>query len=382
MNRYWPLLVVLLSITSCDQIEKTANELDEASKRITREGENIRKSLEELQRKTARMPKEFSDDIELVIKRGIAVSSAEVRCDTKVIRDQIATDISNISLRIRRRELKPVTPRLCAVPDDQIEWDKRGKTTKLDYFGYAIKKQLITVELVDEHDVPKDVTEFLEMPIQDTHFQLQLWTKQGISPSKTDKRIVFKVDGNVLSTVALATRDLWNPDIKQDPAGIVGEAASDKVYEFSTRIPISDCGDIEQITVWANDVIVGGFEITVDGFLGRLVGSKLATNMQSSTLTLSPGEYITSVSVWLRSHSRPHHGRVNAIQIFTNLRQEGTSVFGGTSGSVNSHNPHVLTPRNGYEVIGFHGRAADPGVLAIGIIEREKNTEDRICART
>lgn len=385
------LICTVISFSACGQPEKIANklrdafdeaiveleqtndnfeqmnaQLDDANEQLTLANVTFGKmglTLEDLKGKLD--DGEYKNQVDDLIGRAAQMSQVSVQGSVDFTCDRLVNELNDLKQQIMGGAPVKRKPVLSNPQSPRIDFKSNSRST-LSIVGWNLEVAQSNPTkfrvVVESDDGRTRIVDPKYIGYQGSYLVTLNVASDGIPLNYGDKKLILEGYSNPFEIVIINSvkpkKKIILPPPKRDPkfdesettGGSGGVAFSDKTSKKGkvTKVIIQHAGRVESI------------QIVIDGKAQTRHGNQ-NNQERFSEFTLGKDEYITGISGVSNNGSQ---NRINAIKIHTNERK--SELFGG-----NAKTNFTIEAPKGYEVIGFHGRAAGE-VDAIGIISRER----------
>jgi hypothetical protein len=209
------LLVLIAFIAGCTAlsdldatadvgIERTTHILDEGIAGLQNNSADWQKVLRETEGKlVSETQSTIRNEVSDLLYRGIAATSAEVRCDTDFVVNRVRLGLLRIRAELLKEPVPPLEPQLCSVIPLAVDRTlvAQGRLNRLELYGYDLDAGELQV-LLQDGDALTDVSDMVNRPTH-YHMTLTLGGRTGVPITSSSQRLIIKSSGHELSTISV-----------------------------------------------------------------------------------------------------------------------------------------------------------------------------------
>ncbi|WP_375766861.1 hypothetical protein NR798_34965 [Archangium gephyra] len=193
-----------LGDTADTAVARTAAILDEGLVGLQNNSADWQKVLRDTEAKlTSDTQSTIRNEVSNLLYRGIAATSAEVRCDADFVVSRMRLGLSRLKAELLGAPVPPLEPQLCSVIPLAVDRTlvAQGRLNHLALYGYDLDAGSLQVLLQDGGEL-LDVTDMLNLP---THYlmTLTLGGSTGVPITSSSQRLIIKWAGHELSTISV-----------------------------------------------------------------------------------------------------------------------------------------------------------------------------------
>ncbi|WP_331117920.1 hypothetical protein [Archangium sp.] len=193
-----------LDATADMGIERTTRILDEGIVGLQNNSADWQKVLKETEAKlVSDTQSTLRNEVSDLLYRGIAATSAEIRCDTDFVVNRVRLGLLRIKADYLGEPVPSLEPQLCSVIPLAVDRTliAQGRLNRLELYGYDLDAGSLQV-LLQDGDELRDVSDMVNLPTH-YHMTLTLGGSTGVPITSSSKRLIIKWAGQELSTISV-----------------------------------------------------------------------------------------------------------------------------------------------------------------------------------